>query len=247
MDLDRTPSAALWRRYEVVGCEPAGGGFPAGVHLPQAALDLETTVRIAHRHGVPVIVDAAAQLPPAENLWRFTRDLGADAAVFSGGKALSGPQASGLMVGTREIIAAARANGSPHQRLARAMKAGKEEIAGLVAAVELFLKRDYASDLGMWEETVSTWVAALNEVRGLCAVREFPNEAGQPVPRVRVTVDSHTCGLTADEVRERLWSGNPRVLVLRADRSSFHITPDTLKPEETPLVANRIADVLKAC
>lgn len=219
----------------------------AGEHLPQAALDLETTVRIAHRRGVPVIVDAAAQLPPAENLWRFTRDLGADAAVFSGGKALRGPQASGLMVGTREFIAAARANGSPHQRLARAMKAGKEEIAGLVAAVQLFLKRDYASDLRGWEKTVGMWVAALNDVPGLCAVREFPNEAGQPVPRVRVTVDSAACGLTADEVRERLWSGNPRVLVLPADQSSFHITPDTLKPEETLLVAERIAGVLKAC
>jgi L-seryl-tRNA(Ser) seleniumtransferase len=216
----------------------------AGAHLPQVALDLQTTVRVAHRRGVPVIVDAAAQLPPVDNLWHFTRDLGADAAVFSGGKALRGPQASGLMVGTREFIAAARANGSPHQRLARAMKAGKEEIAGLVRAVELFLARDHASDLARWEETVRTWVEALDDVYGLRAVREFPNEAGQPVPRVRVTVDSQACGMTADDVRERLWAGNPRVLVLRADQSSFHITPDTLKPRETPIVAERIAEVL---
>jgi uncharacterized pyridoxal phosphate-dependent enzyme len=215
----------------------------AGLHLPQVALDLPTTVRIAHRRGVPVIVDAAAQLPPVDNLWHFTRDLGADAAVFSGGKALRGPQASGLMVGTREFIAAARANGSPHQRLARAMKAGKEEIAGLVRAVELFVARDHASDLAMWEETVRTWVAALNDVNGLRAAREFPNEAGQPVPRVRVTVDSQTCRMTADDIRERLWAGEPRVLVLRADQNSFHITPDTLKPEEALVVAERIVDV----
>jgi L-seryl-tRNA(Ser) seleniumtransferase len=216
----------------------------AGLHLPQVVLDLPTTIRIAHRHGVPVIVDAAAQLPPVDNLWHFTRELGADAAVFSGGKALRGPQASGLMIGTREFIEAARANGSPHQRLARAMKAGKEEIAGLVRAVELFVARDHASDLAMWEETVRTWVVTLNGVNGLRAVREFPNEAGQPVPRVRVTIDSQTCGMTADDIRAQLWAGEPRVLVLRADQSSFHITPDTLKPGEASSVAERILEVV---
>jgi L-seryl-tRNA(Ser) seleniumtransferase len=124
------------------------------------------------------------------------------------------------------------------------MKAGKEEIAGLVKAVELFLARDHASDLARWEETVRMWVAALNDVNGLRAVREFPNEAGQPVPRVRVTVDSQTCSMTGDDIRERLWAGNPRVLVLRADQSSFHITPDTLEQKEAFIVAERIVDVL---
>lgn len=234
-----------WELEAAITDRTAAVLWVAGSHLPQAALDLPTTIRIAHRHGVPVIVDAAAQLPPVDNLWHFTRELGADAAVFSGGKALRGPQASGLMVGTREFVEAARANGSPHQRLARAMKAGKEEIAGLVRALELFVARDHVSDQAAWEDTVRVWVAALNDVKGLRAIREFPNEAGQPVPRVRVTVDSETCGITADDVRGRLWAGDPRVLVLRADQNSFHITPDTLRPGEALTVAERIVDAVR--
>ena len=98
----------------------------------RGALPLEETVEIAHAHGVPVVVDAAAQLPPTENLWRFTRELGADLAVFSGGKDFHGPQASGLLVGTEAMIAAVAVNGSPYQRLARPMKVGKEEMIGLL-------------------------------------------------------------------------------------------------------------------
>jgi L-seryl-tRNA(Ser) seleniumtransferase len=216
----------------------------AGTHLPQGALDLPTTVRIAHARGVPVLVDAAAQLPPHTNLWHFTRELGADAAVFSGGKALRGPQASGLMVGTREFIEAARANGSPYQRLARAMKAGKEEIAGLVRAVELFLAQDHEAQAAAWEQTVHAWVDALSHVPGLTASRDFPNEAGQPIPRVRVTVDPSAAGADADEIRARLWAADPRVLVLRGGADSFFMTPDTLAPGEATSLVARIAQVV---
>ncbi len=100
--------------------------FVAGGHLRRGALPLETAIAIAHRHSVPVIVDAAAQLPPRSNLWHFTRDLGADLAVFSGGKDLRGPQTSGLVVGRTELISGCRAHASPHQRLARIAKVGKE-------------------------------------------------------------------------------------------------------------------------
>ena len=214
----------------------------AGPHLPRGALDLPTTVRIAHARGVPVLVDAAAQLPPHTNLWHFTRELGADAAVFSGGKGLRGPQASGLMVGTRQFIEAARSNGSPHQRLARAMKAGKEEIAGLVRAVELFLAEDHDAQMAGWERTVRAWVEELNQVPGLTASRDAVNEAGQPVPRVRVTVDPDAIGADADEIRARLWTGDPRVLVLRGDADSFFMTPDTVSPEEAVSLVTRIAE-----
>ncbi|MCC7024073.1 MAG: aminotransferase class V-fold PLP-dependent enzyme, partial [Thermomicrobiales bacterium] len=99
--------------------------YAGGVHLASGALSLPETVEIAHAHGVPVVIDAAAQLPPTENLWRFTREMGADLAIFSGGKDLRGPQASGLVVGSAAMIAAIAANGAPNQRLARAMKVGK--------------------------------------------------------------------------------------------------------------------------
>jgi uncharacterized pyridoxal phosphate-dependent enzyme len=217
-----------------------------GTDLGHGALDLGTTVKLAHARGIPVLVDAAAQIPPHTNLWHYTRDLGADAAVFSGGKGLRGPQASGLMVGTEQFVAAARANGAPYQRLARALKAGKEDIAGLVRAVELFLSLDHEALTREWEQTVADWVETLSKVPGLTAVRDFPNEAGQPVPRARVTVDAERTGVSGDEMIAKLWDLDPRVCVLRADSDSFYITPETLAAGEAPILAAQIVDVATA-
>src|SRR5215831_15507289 len=213
-----------------------------GTDLGHGALDVATTVRIAHERGVPVLVDAAAQLPPHTNLWHYTRDLGADAAIFSGGKGLRGPQASGLMVGTGEFIAAARANGSPYQRLARALKAGKEDMAGLVRAVELFLAQDHEAVARQWEQRVAEWVDTLSKVPGLTAVRDFPNEAGQPIPRARVTVDRSVVGFSGEEMVARLWDRDPRVCVLHADADSFYITPEVLADGESPQLIGHITD-----
>jgi seryl-tRNA(Sec) selenium transferase len=108
------------------------------------------------------------------------------------------------MAGTEEFIAAARANGSPHQRLARALKAGKEDMAGLVRAVELLLAQDHEAVARRWEQRVAEWVDTLSKVPGLTAVRDFPNEAGQPIPRARVTVDRSVVGFSGQEMAARL-------------------------------------------
>jgi L-seryl-tRNA(Ser) seleniumtransferase len=229
-----------WELDAAITDRTAAVFYVAGAHLPAGALDLATTVRIAHARGVPVIVDAAAQLPPHSNLWHFTRDLGADLALFSGGKGLRGPQASGLLVGRADLVAAARANAAPHQRLARPMKVGKEEIAGLVRAVELYLGQDHDAVRAGWDATVAGWLDALDGMAGLRAVREELNEAGQPVPRVRVTVPG------ADGVRATLWDGDPRVHVLRGSADSFYLTPDTLAPGEAELVTDRILAAVRS-
>lgn len=216
----------------------------AGCHLPQTTLSLEETVAIAHSRGVPVIVDAAAQLPPLENLWRFTRDCGADIALFSGGKALQGPQASGLMVGTTQLLNAVRANASPLQRLARAMKVGKEEICGLVTAVERYLALDHAAIEATWEQTVEMWRSGLSDVSGIEAKRLATNEAGQPVVRLELTIDPNAANVTASDVIERLWAGNPRVAVLAGAENRFYVTPDTLGPGEDVTVLERLREAL---
>jgi L-seryl-tRNA(Ser) seleniumtransferase len=218
----------------------------AGSHLPAGALDLETTVRIAHGHDIPVLVDAAAQLPPPSNLWQYTRDLGADAAAFSGGKGLRGPQASGLLVGTASFIEAVRANGSPHARLARPMKVGKEEIAGLVRAVELYLATDHEAQARAWAEIVAGWVRDLGMVNGLTLEALPTNEAGQPIPRARVGVDAARTGVSAEELRRRLWDGDPRVLVLADGADAFFLTPDTLSGSEAAMLPARLRAALGA-
>lgn len=213
--------------------------FCAGAHLASAALSLERTIEIARTYSVPVIVDAAAQLPPVSNLWRFTAELGADLAIFSGGKALHGPQSSGLVVGKSELIEAIRVNAAPYPRLARGFKASKEEIAGLLRAVELYLNRDHQRDWQGWSEIVDGWVADLNG-RTSCAIwRDDVNEAGQPTPRVAIKLPSGT----ALDVVAKLQALDPIVEVVHDSRKMIWISPDSLQPGEAPLV---IAALLKA-
>ncbi len=216
----------------------------AGRHMPQTTLTLEETVEIAHARGVPVIVDAAAQLPPIENLWRFTSECGADLALFSGGKALQGPQASGLMVGSASLLGAVRANASPLQRLARAMKVGKEEICGLVAAVERYVALDHGAVAATWEATVESWRVSLGAVRGVEAKRLALNEAGQPVARLELTIDPDVAGITAHEAVDRLWAGDPRVAVLPGRGERIYVTPDTLSEGEASVVQERLYQTL---
>jgi D-glucosaminate-6-phosphate ammonia-lyase len=216
----------------------------AGSHLPPTALSLRETVAIAHNRGIPVIVDAAAQLPPVSNLWRFTTEDGADLVLFSGGKALRGPQASGLLLGRRDLVEAARANGAPHQRLARALKVGKEEIMGVLAAVRRYVDLDHDSLLRGWEATVLEWQTQLNLLGGVTASRAFPNEAGEPTPRLRVVIDSDRAGVNATELIQRLWERSPRIAVLSDRPDAFHLTPTTLAAGEAEQVAIAIAEEL---
>jgi L-seryl-tRNA(Ser) seleniumtransferase len=120
------------------------------------------------------------------------------------------------------------------------MKAGKEEIVGLLRALELYLDRDHDADRARWEGVVERWVADLDGVEGLQARRCFPNEAGQPVPRVRVEVDPSRLHATATDLADQLWDGPPRVMVLRDGIDAFYLTPDTLTEEQEHIVPQRI-------
>jgi uncharacterized pyridoxal phosphate-dependent enzyme len=217
----------------------------AGPHLARGALSLPEVVRIAHARGVPVIVDAAAQLPPLRNLWRFTTEEGADLALFSGGKALRGPQSSGLMVGSKKWVQAARANGSPNQHLARAMKVGKEEIGGLLAAVRRYVTLDHGQLSQDWYEICSHWVEKLNQIDGLTAVLEATNSSGQPVPRVRIVPSIAEEGTASPSIANALRLGNPPIAVLPGPGDSFYIGPDCLQPGEHLIVLERVSEVLR--
>lgn len=219
--------------------------YVANSQLPQVALPLEDVVRIAHAHNLPVIVDAAAQLPPVENLWHFTRDLGADIATFSGGKALLGPQASGLMVGRADLIEGARQNGAPYQRWARAMKVGKEEIAGLVAAVERFVSLDHDAIKSQWFQTVEGWHAAFSGISGIVASIDPRNSAGQPIPRLHLTIDDVGW---AEAALEYLSTSTPRVAVLpdhaNGRSRGLWLSPDLLREGEAEIVQRVILDAI---
>ena len=208
-------------------------------------IPLEKFIEIAHARGIPVLVDAAAQLPPVENLWRFTQ-MGADAVAFSGGKDLHGPQASGLLLGRKEIIDTCRLHGSPNHAIGRPMKVGKEEMVGLLTAVKWYLGLDHEARGAMFEKWVADWCDALNAIPGVTAERTFPNGAGQGVPRTKVTLDVDRLGITADEIVQRLLDGDPAIAVAPDSRTSLYLNPYTLQPGEEKIVQAHLVALLKS-
>jgi L-seryl-tRNA(Ser) seleniumtransferase len=206
-------------------------------------LPLETVIEIANRTHVPVIVDAADQVPPVENLWKYTQ-MGAALAIFSGGKDLCGPQASGLVVGRQELINAIRVNGNPNASLGRPMKVGKEEMVGLLTAVKLYLKRDHVGRASQCEEIVAGWCNALNRVSGVQAERSVPNVAGGPVPRAKVVIDAAKAGKSSDEIVDSLRKGTPSIEVLMAGPDAFYLNPLTLGDGEEEIVLDRLLAIL---
>ncbi len=205
-------------------------------------LPLAEVIEITKAHGVPVVVDAAAQLPPVENLWRFTQ-MGAALAVFSGGKDLRGPQSSGLVLGRRDLVEACRMHGAPNQAIGRPMKVGKEEMVGLLAAVTRYLKLDHEARCHECETTVAEWCDALNALPGIAAARSFPNEAGQPLPRCRVHVGAEA-GIERNAVVEALAAGSPSIIVESVGDHDIHVNPMTLEPGEAEIVLKRLTEIL---
>ena len=215
-----------------------------GAMTGHADIPLEQTIAIANRHNIPVVVDGAAQVPPVENLWKYTQ-MGAALAIFSGGKDLHGPQASGLVVGRKDLVEKMRVNGSPNHSIGRPMKVGKEEMVGLLTAVQLYLKRDHEARASQDEEVVSGWCGELNRVEGVQAERSFPNEAGQPLPRAKIVIDPAKLGMTRDEVVLALRNGTPSIEVAAGGTDTIYVNPMTLSDGEDQIVLDRLLEILK--
>jgi L-seryl-tRNA(Ser) seleniumtransferase len=233
-----------WELEAAISDRTAAVVYFAGAHFERGALPLRTTVEIAHRRGVPVIVDGAAQIPPVANLWEYTTSAGADLAVFSGGKGLRGPQSSGLIVGRADLIEAIRLNGPPNQAIGRPMKVGKEEMVGLVAAVEWYLGQDEPALIERYERQVARVVESVGNIPGLTAQRDFPSEAGQPMPRALVRLDATKIGLDRDEIVRRLHEGDPYVEVANSGKDGIWINPQTLEDGEEKIVIDRLLAAL---
>ena len=233
-------------------------------------LPLPRVTEIAHSHGIPVIVDAAAELPPPENLKRFISE-GADLVAFSGGKHIQGPQSSGFLCGKRDLILSANLQqqdmdvlpetwsyrnlidqgilvGPPHHGLGRGFKVGKEEIIGFLTALQLYLKRDFAAELKQWKARVQQIVRGLEGIRGLKASYVFPSETGRPVPAAHIHVDENVAGLNAHALINLLQTGDPIVSVYEslAGSGTIIVFPETLIDGEPELIVRRFKEIL-AC
>jgi L-seryl-tRNA(Ser) seleniumtransferase len=217
--------------------------YVAGVHLAAAALPLAKVTGIAAAHEIPVIVDAAAQLPPRENLWRFAEE-GADLVLFSGGKELRGPQSSGLILGRAKWIEACRLHAAPLQRFGRPAKVSKEDIVGLAVALEWWMEQDLDAVSRRVEATTAWWIDELSTVPGVSARRDYPGQAGRPSPRALIEW-GETIRLSAREVATALRSGDPSVDVdVTGDRGVL-LAADLLEPGDAEIVASRLRQVLE--
>jgi len=180
---------------------------------PKGEIGLEEFVELGKKHGVPTLIDAAADVPPVDNLYRFTR-LGFDLVAFSGGKGIRGPQSAGLLLGRKELIEAALMNNSPNSdSMCRTNKVNKEELVGMLTALELFLDRDHDATWKVWEkrcDVISKQVKKVKTVKTEVLVPEISNA----VPHLRITWDEKKVGRTTREIVAALRTGKP-VIELR--------------------------------
>jgi uncharacterized pyridoxal phosphate-dependent enzyme len=212
----------------------------------QGKVGLRQFVDIGKRHGVPTFNDAAADVPPKEHLSQYNR-MGFDLVAFSGGKGLRGPQCAGLMLGRKDLIEAALLNNNPHEdTIGRPCKVGKEEICGMLAALERYLHIDHDAEWRDWEARLSIIEKAVSAVPGVEMGRHVP-EIANHVPHLYFRWDEKAFGLTQAECAKQLEEGEPSIICLTGEYSrGLSVTPFMMKPGEEQVVARRLKEILSA-
>ncbi len=208
-------------------------------------LSLEVIAEIARPHKVPILMDAAAEdltLPPV-HLAR-----GATVVAYSGGKAICGPQCAGLLLGDKDLLMSAWQASSPHHGPGRDNKVGKEEMLGMLAAVEAWTKRDHKAEWQTWLAWLGEISDTLLKIKGVTTEVTEPTGLSNHAPVLHVSWDPTQLHITGDEVAEDLARIKPRVAIGSRDRdgkSSINITPNQMQPGQAKQVAERIHGVLK--
>lgn len=230
-----------WELDAAIGPDTAAVIYVYGQRTMHLPLSLRETVEIAHARGVPVVVDAAAEVPPARNL-RGLIETGADIVAISGGKGLRGPQNSALVLAGKSVIEACILNGSPNHSLGRSMKITKEDMVGLVKAVELYVAQDHDAVARGWEERVSHAVAKLQGLSGVRVAREEARYS-EGIPVVGISVDEGVLGSSAADVASSLAAGDPGIRVTQTG-DWLSVNPQFLEPGEMEIVTARLREIL---
>jgi L-seryl-tRNA(Ser) seleniumtransferase len=218
----------------------------------EGVLPLETVLETSHGHDVPVIVDAAAEIPPLENLTKFIK-IGCDLVLYSAGKDIGAPSDTGIILGRRELVRTCMRLG-PHNReiinskardyIGRPMKTSKEDILAVVAALRRYFRTDHARRYDGWEKKIQYMVSELSKRSDLKVSRVFPGYGHpRPVSIPRVELEFHN-GMTAEEVSRRLLNGDPPIFAYVMG-NRLYLNPQCLCDEEEKVVVSRIADILQ--
>jgi uncharacterized pyridoxal phosphate-dependent enzyme len=199
-------------------------------------------IEVARKHSIPTLNDAAADVPPMERLSSIVKE-GFDLVCFSGGKGLMGPQCSGLLLGRKDLIECGRIAISPHGGIGRGMKVGKEELIGILAAVERYVKVDHAAETRMLEGRCEHIMTALAGINGVTAKRFVPPIANE-VPHIAIQWDEPARNLTVQQVVEKLREGEPSIAVLPGGKGRINISVWMMQGNEYRVVARRLREVL---
>ena len=199
-------------------------------------------IEVGKKYNIPMMNDAAADVPPVENLWKYT-DMGFDLVCFSGGKGLRGPQSCGLLLGRKDLIAAARVSAAPRgDTVGRGMKVNKEESLAMLIAVEDYLSRDHEADWKLWEGQIKHISDKASSIPGVEAKFHVPDIANH-VPSLKISWDQNKIKMSPDEVRQALRDGHPSIETV-GGKESVDITTWMMNPGEERIVASTIHKIL---
>ena len=213
-------------------------------HTDQGAIKWEEFIALGKKYNIPTFIDCAADVPPVENLFKFTK-MGFDLVSFSGGKGIRGPQSAGLLLGKRKYIEAARMHTPPRgETIGRGMKVNKEEVLGMLAALELYLQKDHKAEWAMWEAQIKLISDRALEIKGVETEVHVPKYANH-VPSLRIRWDQSLVKITPSDVRDQLKNGHPSIQTV-GDNSTVGITTWMMVPGQERIVAKRVSEILSS-
>ncbi|HEX5026812.1 MAG TPA: aminotransferase class V-fold PLP-dependent enzyme [Agriterribacter sp.] len=208
----------------------------------------EEFVAISKRHAIPSFIDAAADVPPVNNLFKF-QEMGFDLITFSGGKMIRGPQSAGLLFGRKDLIEAAKLNHSPYEApIGRPMKVNKEEMFGMYAALKSYLERDHEKEWQDWLDRVNRIKSVVETVPGVTGATHIEPGPANAFPSLHVSWDEQQLKITPKEVQAALKSGTPSIvanLASKDDKEVLSVGVVLLKPDQLAVVARRVKEILR--
>ena len=209
-------------------------------------IKVDEWVKVAKEHKIPTFIDAAADTPPVSHLWDYA-NLGYDLIAFSGGKAMRGPQCAGLLLGREDLVGYALLNNCPYEdTIGRSQKVGKEEIVGMLKALELYLAEDHDAQNKEWQQRLELISAKISTLPGVTTSYFVPDMANH-VPHMEIKWDQQKIKISPKEANEELRKGKPSIVLAAGERrGSLSMSSFMLKPGEESIIAEQLYTVLKA-
>jgi len=211
---------------------------------PVGKIKHEEWLEIAQKHRIPTMIDIAADVPPVENLWKFN-DMGFDLVVISGGKAMRGPQSTGILMGRKELVAAARLSAPPRSGIGRGQKVNKEEILGMYVALEKYIHTDHEQEWRVWEERIAVIENAVKNIDGVFTEVVVPPIANH-TPTLNISWEKGKIRGAGKDLLMKLRNGNPSIEMRSGKDDGLELTVFMLKPGQEKIVARRLREELTA-